>query len=382
MAVTPAVSVDDYRSSTEFTMTAYKIVHLPPHVISPTESIAAPFDSCFIPCGFLFPETRDGLEPYREFPLSEPFYSIPKRNDLRDGSVDDLLAEPRSEDTESGFFDSTILQITEIDELLLDVQGMGMQYTMHTQMCLRSDLSYHFPRTWDKNQALLVNIPVFSEERCQWHYPISTMGYNIANTDPPLDIDIAHNYPQLFGYLPNGDLVLYWEIAEVLAEEFGLEIDPLRTTVDGTLVIMPNCPDNIKQAAPCDQITETGIAVDLNRDPTQAISYAQHWLGRPPMVLRYSMYHFYRLRLPVIHCELDFNSYGEATWGAFGFTSPRLAGFEFKINNNPFSRESHMFSTERGNVVISVALFQRLQQLLNDYGAPLCSQIFPIQRIP
>ena len=363
-------------------MTAYKVVRLPSHVKSPTESIAAPFDSCFIPCGFLFPETREDLEPYREFPLSEPFYSIPKKNEFRDTSVEDLLAAPVSEDSESGFFDSTILQISELDELLLDVQGMGMQYTMHTQMCLRTDFSYDFPRTWEKNQALLVNIPVFSEELCQWHYPISTMGYNIANTDPPLDIDIAHNYPQLFGYLPNGDLVLYWEIAEILADEFNLDMDPIRSTVDGTLVIMPNCPEQIKVMAPCHQVSETGIIVSLNQDPTKAIAYAQQWLKRPPVVLRYATYQFYRIKLPVIHCELDFNPYGEATWGAFGFTSPRLSGYEFKINNNPFSREAPIFSTERGNIVISVALFQRLKQLLEYYGAPLCSQIFPIQRIP
>lgn len=362
-------------------MTAYRVVHLPAHVHSATEAIAAPFDSCFIPCGFLFPESREDLEPYREFPLSEPFYAAsPTRNDFRDASVDDLLAESKSEDM--GAFDSTILQISELDELLLDVQGMGMQYTMHTQMCLRTDLTYTFPKTWDKNQALLVNIPVFSEELCQWHYPISTMGYNIANTDPPLDINIAKNYPQLFGYLPNGDLVLYWEIAEVLAEEFGLDIDPIRSTVDGTLILMPNCPKQIKQMAPCDQVVDTGIVVSLNRDPSAAIAFAQQYLRQPPIVLKYAMYHFYRLRLPVIHCELDFNPYGEATWGAFGFTSPRLAGFEFKLNNNPFSREAPIFSTERGNVVIAVPLFNRLSQLLNYYGAPLCSQIFPIQRIP
>lgn len=364
-------------------MPALKVVRLPAHIHSQSEAICPPYDSCFIPVGFLFPETREGLNPYRQFPLSDPFYAaLPKRTEFRDASVEELLDDPQSEDMESGFFDSTILQISALDELLLDVQAMGMQYTMHTQMCLRSDFSYEFPKTWDKNRALLVNIPVFSEELCKWHYPMSTMGYNIANIDPPLDIDIAHNYPQLFGYLPNGDLAVYWEIAEILSNEFGLNMDPLRSTVDGTLILMPGINDATKKMAPCDQIVETGIVVQPNRDPAPAIAFAQQCLGRQPQVIRNAMYHFYCLRLPVIHCELDFNRYGEATWGAFGFTSPRLAGFDFKINNNPFSREALIFATEKGNIIVTNKLYARLMQLLAEFGAPSCAQIFPIQRIP
>ena len=132
-----------------------KVVHLPPHIKAPSESIVAPYDSCFVPRGFLFPESREDLTPYREFPLSEPFYV---ENPRTDRSHDDIFAADRSEDS---CFDSTILQISDLDELLLDIQGMGMQYTMHTQMCLRSDLQYEFPSTWDKTQSLLINIPVF-----------------------------------------------------------------------------------------------------------------------------------------------------------------------------------------------------------------------------
>ena len=357
-------------------MSGLKAVRLPPHIISDVPEIAAPYDSCFIPRGFLFPESREELKPYREFPLSEPFYSTPKQTD---NSVNDIFAEPDSEDT--GCFDSTILQISELDELLLDVQAMGMQYSMHMQMCLRTDLRYNFPHTWDQKQAMLCSIPVFSEELCKWHYPISTLGYNVQNTDPPLDIDTAHNYPQLFGYLPNGDIVLYWEIAEILAAEFGIDIDPLRPTVDGTLILMPNVPEEVKRVAPRDGVTETGIFVGPRRDYQAAYSYAWQWLGRQPVVIKYAIYPFYRLRLPVIHCELDFNRYAEATWGAFGYTSERLCGYEFKIVNNPFSRDVPIFATERGNIVVSLKFHERLIQLLASFGVGCCTQLFPIQRI-
>ncbi len=356
-----------------------KIVKLPAHIHSETPQITPPFDSCFVPRGFLFPESREDLQPYREFPLSDPFYSEPKQED---GRMDDFFAAERSDDMASSIGDSTILQISELDELLLDVQSMGTQYTLHTQMCLRHDFSYVFPHTWDKTHGLMTDIPVFSEELCQWHYPIATMGYNIANVEPPLDIDIARNYPQFFGYLPNGDLAVYWEIAELLSDEFGVEIDPIRSTVDGTLVLMPGVAEQIKMVAPCDCVVGTGIVVNPNRDIMPAVSYASQWLGRQPVVLNYSMYHYYRLRLPVIHCELDFNPYAEATWGAFGFRSDRLSGYEFKIVNNPFTREAPIFATERGNVVVSVAFYERLKQLVNYFGANFCARLFPIQRIP
>lgn len=363
-------------------MPNYKAVKLPPHIKSASEVIAAPFDSCFIPTGFLFPESREELFPHRQFQLSEPFYSAKPNGDIkRDKSLDDLFSVAQSEDSESNCFDSTILQISELDELLLDVQGMGMQYTMHMQMCLRTDLAYDFPKTWDKTHAMLVNIPVFSEELCQWHYPISTMGYNLANTEPPLDIDIASNYPQLFGYLPNGDIAIYWEIAEILAQEFNIDLDPIRSTVEGSLILMPNIQMQIKSLAPCQYVTDTGIVVDPKQNLEGAAAFAWQWLGRPPMILKYALYHFYRLRLPVIPCELDLNPYGEATWGAFGFTSPRLSGYEFKINNNPFTRQAHIFATEKGNIVVSHAFYERLVQLLTHFGAPICTQLFPVQRI-
>ena len=352
-----------------------KVVHLPPHIKAPSESIVAPYDSCFVPRGFLFPESREDLTPYREFPLSEPFYV---ENPRTDRSHDDIFAADRSEDS---CFDSTILQISDLDELLLDIQGMGMQYTMHTQMCLRNDLQYEFPSTWDKTQSLLINIPVFSEELCLWHYPISTMGYNVQNTDPPLDIDMANNFPQLFGFLPNGDIALYWEIAEILADEFNLEIDPIHTTVEGSLVVMPNIADQIKQLSPNCKAVETGIVVPPRHSVHDAVAFAWQWLGYKPTVLKNAIYHFYRIILPVIHSELDFNAYSDATWGAFGFTSPRLTGFDFKIANNPFTRDVPIFSTERGNIVVSNAFYARLRELVELYGGNFCTTIFPIQRI-
>ena len=84
----------------------------------------------------------------------------------------------------------------------------------------------------------------------------------------------------------------------------------------------------------------------------------------------------------MIHCELDFNPYAEATWGAFGYSSPRLSGYEFKIVNNPFTRDVPIFATERGNVVVSLKFYERLSALLRQFGMPFEAQLFPIQRIP
>ena len=122
--------------------------------------------------------------------------------------------------------------------------------------------------------------------------------------------------------------------------------------------------------------------IDAARDPANAISFARQWLGQSPVVLRAETYQYYRFRLPVIHCELDFNPYGEATWGAFGFTSPRLTGFEFKINNNPFARDVPIFSTERGNVIVANKFYERLKTLVEQFGGIFCAQAFPVQRIP
>ena len=350
-----------------------------PHYVRPlSQKLAAPTDACFVPRGFLFPETRADLDPYREFPLSEPYY-VPLRRATSDSSYEDILLPQKKDDD---IFDSTILQISDRDEVLLEVQATGIQYCVHAQMCLRDDVAIHFPKTWDKTQALLVNIPVFSEEFCQWYYPFSCMGYNIANTDPPLDIDVARNYPQLFGYLPNGDLAIYWEIGEALAEAFDLELEPIRATVDGHLVLMPGVPEAIKRLAPAHGVVETGVIVSPQAATDEAEHFAMQMLGERPMILRHAMYQFYRLRLPVYQCELEFNPYAEATWGAFGFTCTRLAGFEFKIINNPFTRRAHIFATEHGNVVVSLDFYEALKAQLRHHGTELMSRTFPIQRIP
>lgn len=358
-------------------MSKSKIVALPAHIIAPADGILPPYDSCFIPRGFLFPESREEFAPFREFPLSDPFYSAPVKKS-QDISRSDIFA---SDESQNNDFDSTILQISELDELLLDVQAMGMQYTMHTQMCLRGDLRYEFPRMWDKKQSLLVNIPVFSEELCLWHYPISTLGYNIANTDAPLDLDIARNYPQLFGYLPNGDILLYWKIADALSQVFHLDLEPVHTTVDGSLVLMPGVSEETKSHAPCGAVVETGIVVAEDARLPEALAFARSCLGYEPVVIESALYHFRRLVLPIIHCELDYNVYAEATWGAFGFTSPRLTGFDFKMLNNPFARELPIFATERGNIVASNDFYARLRELVLQYGGNFCTLPFPVQRI-
>ena len=94
---------------------------LPDFVRPLTSSFAQPYDSCFIPRGFLFPETREGLATdAREFPLMDPFYARAKKT-LSNRSYDDILKDT-TDDSGVGFMDSTILHISEFDELLLDVQ--------------------------------------------------------------------------------------------------------------------------------------------------------------------------------------------------------------------------------------------------------------------
>ncbi len=355
---------------------------LPPYVKTVGDAaLVAPFDSCFIPRGFLFPETREGLEGVREFPMMNPFYASAKRE--HESGAYDILGT--NEDSTSGadIMDSTILHISEFDELLLDVQSTGMQYTLHTQNCLRDDLEITFPSTWDKTQSLLLNIPVFSEELCKWHYPISTNGFNTAMTDAPIDIDIAHNSPQLFGYLPNGDIAIYWEIADILLQKFQLDLEPLRTTVEGSLILMPLIPDDIKRQAPCDYVVETGIVVSKSPEKLdQAIAFATQVLGYRPVVLRQKLYQYYRINMPIVQCEQGINLYGEATWGAFGYTARRLAGFDFRVVNNPFMRQSPICSTENGNIIVSNEFFVALRDLLAYFGVGCCCKLFPIQRIP
>ena len=45
------------------------------------------------------------------------------------------------------------------------------------------------------------------------------------------------------------------------------------------------------------RVVETGIVVDGQQNADAAVSFAAQWLGRRPTVIRYALYHFYRLRL-------------------------------------------------------------------------------------
>lgn len=351
---------------------------LPPYIINmyPNER-RKPLDSCFVPKGYLFPETREGLEPYREFPLSEPYYAA--KMEQRDSSYDSL--GDASDDSD---FDSTILQISEVDELLLDVQAMGLQYILHIQNCLRDDYVISPPKTWDREQALLLNIPVFTQELCQWHYPVSQLGYNINNTEAALQIDTANNFPLLFGYLPNGDLALYWEIAEALQTRYELELEPMRSSVEGDLVVLPDTTAVQRSSAPAGSIVDTGIVL-TGRQRSQlpaVIDFAAHILRKPPLVLRDSMYPYYCIKLPVIACEMGINCYGEATWGAFGFSCDRLSGYDFRVINNPAARSLPIYSTETGNVIVNMQFLQDLRALCEQFGQILTVRSLPIQRIP
>lgn len=365
-------------------MSLKKLV-LPPYIVNLYPNVdKQPFDSCFVPKGFLFPESREDVAPMRSFPLSEPFYAPARVKTSDPSNVDLFTVEEDEDDDASSIIDSTILRINETDEVLLEIQDLGLQYTIHVQMCLRDDLIITAPASWDRTQSLLTNIPVFEEELCQWHYPISQIGYNSSNIDPPIELNIADNMPRLFGYLPNGDIAVYWELAEALVDEFDLDLEPLHTNVTDNLILLPGLTEDERYNCPVGSVTETGIVLtdfQMSYLP-DVLSYGARCMGRKPIVLKANPYIFYRLKLPVIQCEWDCNLYAEATWGALAFTLPRLSGFEFKVVNNPFSRKAPIFATENGNVIVSLDFYDKLRSLHQRFGMPLTTRSLPIQRIP
>ncbi|MDX9719552.1 MAG: hypothetical protein RBU37_02310 [Myxococcota bacterium] len=322
---------------------------LPPYLREQENQPRQVDDSLFYPSAFLFPEQRDQVYPRRRFALAFG----------EDAPVDQEIGE---------------------------IQNMGLQFSVHVQMCREPGLSLKPPSDWDKKQGLWTDLPVFAEELCEWHFPQLTVGYNCAQIEPPAILRPESNAPMPFGFLPNGDIAMYWELAETLADDFELEIEALVSTVDGRcLVSAPGAEELLLEQCPVGQAFDAGVVLARNELHflDDALAYANACCGGNAFVLKPAMTMFYRLSLPVMQCEWSMNRYADAVFPAVSLRPPRLAGYAFLIIDSPVSRNEPIFSTEKGNVVVSKALFERLDELLASGGWKLgAGQFTPIVRTP
>jgi len=301
-------------------------------------------DSLFWASGYVFPEVREPLWPDRTFPI-----------------------EPGTDQSA---------------EAVLEIQAMGLQYTVLLQHRRERGLSVTPPSTWDSEQLLWTDLPVFGEETCHWHYPHVQFGFNVAHCAPPDVLRPDTNTPELFGYLPNGDILLYWALAEPLAAEFELDIEALPSSVDDCALVVSRGLD--EATLPVGQGIETGIL--LARSELDALDEAKAWIhdhgGLTQTLMPPDDVMFYRLAVPMIRSEAQMNPYVEHTIPALDVTYERLATFSFRIIDNPVSRDVPIFATERGNVVVSASFFEQFSARVRQLGGPSPGAILPVIRTP
>jgi len=305
-------------------------------------------DSLLWPSGYLFPEIREPLWPDRSFPLLDD-----------DNSV----------------------------EAAIEVQTMGLQYSVHVQMCREPGLRIAPAPQWDRKQLLWTDLPVFTEEPCEWHYPHLQVGYNIDHIDPPANLRPECNRPEFLGYLPNGDVLLYWEIAEALEREFDLEVDAVPSSLDGrALMRSTGCEEDILLESPVGLGAETGIV--LSRAELDLKDIAKSYIERNGGIAHFmgpgNGTMFYRLLIPVIQCEWTLNPYEEFFWDSHGVSCNRLTGYSFRILDHPSTRYEPIFATEHGNIIVSAEFYERLSglsgQLLGTSSG--FGNVLPIIRTP
>jgi len=304
-------------------------------------------DSLFWVSGVLFPEIREPFWPQRQFPL------VP-------GSE---LAE----------------------DAVLEVQGMGLQYCVHVQQRRDPALRVRTAPGWDRHQFLWTDLPVFAEEPCEWHYPKLQVGYNVNRLEPPANLRPEANIPQRYGYMPNGDIVMHWALAEPLADEFELDVEALPSTVDNhVLVSAQGVAEEALLEAPVGQGAEAGIVLSQRERAhiADACTYIESLGGQATVFEPGASAMFYRLLVPVIRCEWELNPYLETMWESLDINAPRLVSYDFRIVDNPASRDEPIFATERGNVVVSDAFYERLRGLLNATRGPDPGRVLPLIRTP
>lgn len=306
-------------------------------------------DSLFWMSGYLLPEVREPLWPNRSFPV-----------------------QPDEPDPD--------------EDAAADAQAMGLQYTLFMQHRRERGFGVKPPINWDRNQLLWTDLPVFAEEPCEWHYPKLQIGYNVAQIEPPSVLRPDCNTPEIFGFMPNGDLLAYWAIAEPLADEFELDIEAVHSSVDGCcLVTARGVDEDTLLETPVGQGVESGII--LSRAELGQLDEAVAWIEARGGTARRFMppddFMFYRLAVPVMRSEMNMNRYVETFFEALDCTAERLAGFSFRILDAPNTRELPIFATERGNLVVSNHFIERLSGLLRKAGAPeAAGHVLPIVRTP
>lgn len=306
-------------------------------------------DGLYWPSGFLFPENREELWPMRQFPLR---------------GLDESL---------------------ELDATVEEIQAMGLQYTVFVQMLREEGFELELPGSWSRSQSLWTDINVFSEEVCEWHFPRVQRGFNIDQIPMPELLRPEVNRPEYLGYLPNGDLVLYWELANALSQTFDLDTEPVPSTLDGRcFVASRGCDEEAIFDTPVGQGGEVGIILSRKErgQIPAAVGYLQG-LGGTTRVFDYNpdFSMFYRLSVPIFRCEAGLNAYQEMRWDDVDVTFDRLLGFSFNILDNPVTRAQPLFSTERGNLIAS----QELLSLMQDLCAPLRAnpgKSLPVVRTP
>ena len=302
-------------------------------------------ESLFWPSAFLFPEIREQLWPMRRFPLAP-------RGDV----------------------------IT--TESIIELQALGLQYCVHVQPHREEGLQVLPPAGWSRHQALWTDLPVFEEDPCAWHYSQLVHGYNVDQIEPNSLMRPELNAPRRIGYLPNGDLVAHWKIAEALEFEFDIEIEALRASTDGYHLVMGIGLDELDlMDPPVGKGAETGILLSKNESELvpAAVQYIEERGGKATL-FEANHTSFYRLLVPVMQSEFQMNRYAEHTWPELGLSCQHLSGYAFRLLDNPLHREEPIFSTEQGNLVVSKAFFAKIGELLGDgcnYG-----KLLPIIRTP
>lgn len=306
-------------------------------------------DSLFWMSGYLFPEVREPLWPNRVFPIQ------PGEADLTEDAA-------------------------------VEAQAMGLQYSIFLQNRRDPGLAVKPPSSWERNQLLWTDLPVFAEEPCEWHYPKLQLGYNVSAVEPPSVLRPDCNTPEYLGFLPNGDLLAYWRIAEALAEQFELDIEPMHSSIDNrALVTARGVEEDLLLDAPVGHGVETGIVLSQAElgDLDEAVAWIEAQGGLARRFLPPPDFMFYRLAVPVVRCEMNMNRYGEAWFEALDTSAERLLGYAFRILDTPTTRELPLFATERGNLVVSRPFYDSISAILTELGAPDSAGLAtPIVRTP
>lgn len=306
-------------------------------------------DALFFPSGFMFPEGRHDLWPHRRFPLQH--------------------FEPDRDASPS-----------------LDIVELGLQFSIFVQHCREPGFDVTAPASWRSQQGLWSDLPVFAEERCEWHYPTLQLGYNVDQVAPSEVLTPEHNQPEWIGYLPNGDVACYWKLAEHLADAFDLDLTPLMSSVDGRwLVTGRGASSDALLGIGIGQAGEAGVVLDRRAEGDLGeVCQVIQTLGGHPQVFgpNPSGPTFYRIRVPVVSCEAGMNRYIDARWDALGIDFQRLTGFRFQILDTRHTRLRPLLSTERGHLIASDEFVRVLTHQLQALGSSQVGDFLPVILTP